>query len=185
MAETRLAGQAVPSILRQSCADCRVVGRIHSFGPRCRPRGGYSAPARRLWDSRGRRGGPALGDAGSASCVAGLNSQGVLRHADRRSFHSLLLHGSVPRPALDFCPSPRHLRALHAIPHRHCSIVRCPTAHYRAYSRLAPYFYLRGRISCHGGAINSHVGSPNGFPLGLYRCYPIVVCAVLSLGLYR
>ncbi len=185
MAETRLAGQAVPNILRSlapivawsvaSIALGLVVGLAAVILP---PLGAFGIVAAAavvlLW---------VMPDLPLVS--PGINSQGVLRHADRRYFRSLLLHGSVPRPALDFCPSPRHLRALHAIPYRHCSIVRRPTAHYRASSRLAPYFYLRGRISCHGGAINSHVGAPNGVPLGFNRCCTIVVCAVLSLGLYR
>src|SRR3984957_5652449 len=104
-------------------------GRIHSFGCGCRLRGSYSAATRLLWNSRGRWGCPALGDAGSACRVAAPNSQGVFRHAGRRSFHSLLLYDSGLRPALDFRPSPHHIRAHRTIPDRHCSIVGRPTAY--------------------------------------------------------
>jgi hypothetical protein len=40
-----------------------------------------------------------------------------------------LLYDSVLRPALDFCPSPRDIRAHRSIPYRHCSIVGRPTAY--------------------------------------------------------
>ena len=146
VAGAKIAGRSHAQRPSLPCADCRLGGRIHSLGSRRRPRGGRPAPYGRFRNSRRRRGRLALGDARSAARVDGPNSQGFLRHADRRSFHSLLLYDSVLRPALDFRPPPRHIRADRPIPCRHCSIVRRPTAYCRASSRLIAHFHLRGRI---------------------------------------
>jgi hypothetical protein len=82
------------------CAHCRMDSRVNRFRRRSRLLRGYSAADGRLWHSRSCWTGAALGDARSAPCVAAIDSQGIFRHVDRRSYHSLLLYSPVLGPAL-------------------------------------------------------------------------------------
>ena len=120
MAETRTRRPSRSQCPSLPWADCRMDSRVNRFRRRSRLLRGYSAADGCLWNSRSCWTGAALGDAKSAPCVAAIDSQGVFRHVDRRSHHSLLLHCPVLRPALDFRPPPCHI-----CPHRAVSCCGC------------------------------------------------------------